>query len=380
MAKFMIDWLNRSSHVLINPHLPNEIASQLEAAVHPYAELDSHIWLASSGTEAFPKMIALSKQSMLASAKAVNNHLQISSGDPWLNVLPLFHTGGLAIDARAFLSQSPVVDLSDNKWNPEVYLRALSDFDIAYSSLTPTHVYDLVTKGLCPPKRLKGVVVGGGVFLKDLHTRAHALGWPLYSSYGMTEICSQVATSDIPEPSNGLKLLKHVQLRFSAEDFIEIKSDALLTGFVHGDDPAHRFIDPKVDGWFQTQDKGFFDNGELKILGRESSFLKIGGESINMTQLESVFENIKLKNHYKADIVLIDMPDERLGNVICIAASFTRGSVDLTPLIQEFHSHVLPIAKIRFVYHVGSFPRTDLFKLKRNELRTQLQFEDRHHV
>jgi O-succinylbenzoic acid--CoA ligase len=372
MARPMIDWYAATSHILINPLLPEEIRTSLESAVQPYAQLKAHVWLASSGTESFPKMIALSKKSILISADAVNRHLQIERGDPWLNVLPLFHAGGLGVHARGFLSGSSVVDLSDMKWAPQAYVDALNEFDICYSALTPTHVYDLVSKGLSPPHTLKGIVVGGGVLPEALHAKAQALGWPLLTSYGMTEVCSQIATSTRFSPGSELMLLSHITLRFTPEELIEIKSESLLTGFVHGNDPERTFIDPKVDGWFTTQDKGRLEHGALCILGRGASFMKIGGENVNMAQLEQVWDNIKLRHHCHADVVLIDMPDERLGRCICLAAVMSEGAFDFEPLIRDFHSHVIPIAKIRGVYYVKALPRTDLFKLKKNQLRDDL--------
>lgn len=369
MAKPLIDWDSEDSHIFINPLLPDTKHKLLHQSVAPYHGLKGHIWLASSGTENFPKMIALSKMAMLVSAGAVNSHLQIEKNDAWLNILPLFHTGGLAIHARAQLSGSSVFDFSEKKWEPVQYVKQLGEFKIAFSSLTPTHVYDIVSRSLRPPKSLKAIVVGGGMCSEILHEKGLALGWPLLKSYGMTEICSQIATASTPRAD--LKLLKHVNLRFNVEDFIEIKSDALLTGFVQGNDPDKRFIDPKVEGWYITQDKGTMSDGRLQIFGRGANFIKIGGENISFSELESTWENIKIKHQCHHDAVLIDLPDERLGKIVCLAT--VASNVNFDPLIEEYHKEVIPIAKIRQIYTVDAIPRTELFKLKKNELREILQ-------
>lgn len=367
MAKPLIDWTREESHVFINPLLPDSKYNLLHEAVVPYKYMKGYIWLASSGTENFPKMIALSKKAMLVSAEAVNAHLQIEKQDPWLNILPLFHTGGLAIHARAQLSGSPVFDFSENKWDPIQYVKQLEEFKIAFSSLTPTHVYDIVSRSLLPPRSLKAIVVGGGMCPEKLHEKGVALGWPLLKSYGMTEICSQIATAMTAKTK--LALLKHVDLRFNADDFIEIKSDALLTGFVHGNDPDKRFIDPKVEGWYTTQDKGTVADGLLQVFGRGANFIKIGGENISFSELESTWENIKIKHQCGHDAVLIDLPDERLGKIVCLATVASKDMVHFDPLIEEYHKEVIPIAKIRQIYTVDAIPRTELFKLKKNELR-----------
>lgn len=374
MAKPQINWYDAESHLFINPLLPEETKRLLSQCIEPYGHLKGHIWLASSGTENFPKMIALSKKAMMVSAESVNAHLKATNEHAWLNILPLFHTGGLSIHARATLSESTLYDFSEERWNPITYVNLLERYNIAFSSLTPTHIYDLISLNLSPPHTLKAIIVGGGMFPKNLHEKAYALGWPLLKSYGMTEVCSQVATASQTDPDAHLQVLKHIELRFNTEDFIEIKSDALLTGFIHGNDPKKNFIDPKVEGWYTTQDKGALKDSFLQIYGRGSNFIKIGGENINVSQLESLWENIKVQHHCTSDVVLIDMPDERLGNIICLAAA-SNSLTYLDALIKEYNCQVLPLAKIRKTFHLEALPRTELFKLKKNELRQAIMFE-----
>ncbi len=368
MEKPLIDWSSDESHVFINPLLPEATKNLLNEASAPYQNMKGHLWLASSGTENFPKMIALSKKAILVSAEAVNDHLQIQNEDRWLNVLPLFHVGGLGIHARAFLTCSPVYDFSENRWNPAQYVKLLEDLNIAFSSLTPTHIYDIISQNLLPPKSLKAIVIGGGAFPEKLHETAFERGWPLLKSYGMTEVCSQIATAQSPDPKESLIVLKHIKLRFNHENFIEINSNALLTGFVHGNDPLKNFIDPKVLGWYTTQDKGSMDTRILNIYGRGSNFIKIGGENVNFSELESLWDTIKFKHGYQNEAVLIDLPDERLGKVICLATLTLENQELLAPLIDQFHKQIIPLAKIRHVFTVESIPRTELYKLKRNEL------------
>lgn len=369
MAKPVIDWDSEESNIFINSLLPSQTKELLSGSIDPYSELKEHIWLASSGTESFPKMIALSKKAMLASAQAVNEHLHITHQNSWLNVLPLFHTGGLGIHARGFLSHSPVFDFSDEKWDAALYVKRLEEFNVSFSSLTPTHVYDIVTKKLRPPLCLNAIIVGGGAFPFALHEQAYRLGWPLFKSYGMTETCSQIATSIYATPIAEMVILKHIQLDITDEGFIKIKSDALLTGYVRGNDPNKEFIDPKVDGWYTTQDKGKIEAGVLKVEGRGSSFLKIGGENINLTSLEATWEAVRLEHDCQEDVVIIDLPDARLGRIICLAGPYSEKAEKYDALIASFNKQVIPIAKIRQFYPVIKIPRTPLGKLVKEELR-----------
>jgi o-succinylbenzoate---CoA ligase len=373
VAKPLIDWTDITSHVLVNPQLPEVTKKLLNDAIRPYESMKGHIWIASSGTENFPKMIALSKQAMLISANAVNDHLQAKSDHSWLNVLPLFHVGGLGIHARAFASGSTVHDFSNEKWDPVSYRNHLENLRITYSSLTPTHVYDLVSKNLTAPKMLKAIVVGGGNLPKELHERAFGLGWPILISYGMTEVCSQIATAIDFRSDSMILPLNHVEIRFTHEDVIEIKSEALLTGYVNGNDPDKSFIDPKVDGWYATQDRGGFVKGKIVLYGRGASFIKIGGENISFSELEDVWENIKVRNQWQDDAVLIDVPDERLGHIVCLAVGSSEENVKIDFLIKEYHQQVISIAKIRRIYYLKSIPRTQLHKLRKRDLRKLIE-------
>lgn len=372
MAKPLIDWHSEESHVLINPLLPAETKDRLLEAVSPHHGLKGHLWLASSGTENFPKMIALSKRAMLISAEAVNTHLKAEKHHSWLNVLPLFHAGGLGPHARALLSDASIHDFSEKKWDPAAYVELLESLSISFSSLTPTHVYDLVNLQLKAPKQLKAVVIGGASLAESVHAKAKSLGWPLLKSYGMTEACSQIATASNIHSDASLIILKHMHLRFDEESFIEIKSDALLSGFVQGDDPLKRFMDPKVEGWYKTQDKGGITDNSLQVYGRGANFMKIGGENINFTELEKIWEGIKLRHQCPIDAVLIDMQDERLGRSVCLAVAKNNENTNLNSLIEEFRRQVIPIAKIRAIYHVDSLPRSELYKLKKETLRKMI--------
>ncbi|MBA2727618.1 MAG: AMP-binding protein [Parachlamydiaceae bacterium] len=373
MAKPLIDWNSDDSHVLINPLLPETTRNSLIEAVSPHHSLQGHIWLSSSGTESFPKMIALSKKAMLISAEAVNAHLQAKSHHSWLNVLPLFHAGGLGPHARALLSDCSIYDFSDKKWDPITYVKLLEDLKTSFSSLTPTHIYDIVNLQLSSPKVLKAIIVGGASLSETLHEKAIDLGWPLLKSYGMTEVGSQIATASNSLSDSFLTILKHINLRFDTEGFIEIKSDALLSGFVHGDDPNKRFIDPKVEGWYKTQDKGGIVNNSLQIYGRGTNFIKIGGENVNFSELEKIWENIKFFHKFHEDAVIIDLPDDRLGRNVCLAVASSKENCDLNALLKDFHKQVLPIAKIRSVFYVDKLPRSELYKLKKEELRKMIQ-------
>jgi o-succinylbenzoate---CoA ligase len=329
-----IDWLSDETHVLLNPRMPAAERERLRSFVVPLA---GHLWLATSGTTGALKLTALSKGAMLASAAAVNRHLQSDPHDVWLCVLPTFHVGGLGIYARAFLSGARVVAAG---WEA-----------VTLASLVPAQVSDLVRARTPAPPSLRAVVIGGGALSSSLYDDARNLGWPLLPSYGMTECCSQVATATVDSPE--LRLLDHIETRIEDDGRLALRSDALFTGYASEDG----FVDPKIDGWFITEDVASIEGSTLRVEGRRGDFVKIGGESVDLARLDRILSELG------ADAAVVPIPDERLGHVIALALA----SGDDT-IVDAFNARVFPFERARRVIRVAEIPRTPLGKIMRNRI------------
>lgn len=371
METVVIDWESDTPKPYLNPRMPAPLLAKIHKALDKFV-LPGHFWIATSGTSAVPKLVALSRDAMLTSGKAVNHHFDITDRDVWLNILPLFHVGGLGIHARAKMSGAAVYDYSDEKWDPKTYWELLNKHRVSWSSLVPTQVYDLVQLNLKAPSSLRGIIIGGGAMQESLHAKAKELGWSLHRSYGMTECCSQVATAKSTELNAPLIPLEHINIRIADGGLIEIRSPSLLTAYLHYDCEEPQLIDPKRDGWFRSEDRGELVDGCLYVSGRGEQFLKIGGESIDFTLLEKIWEDLKLEGGLTYDTALIDLPDERLGQTVNLAVAGDQ-SLGIEPLVERFNSRVLPVAKIRQIHYLAELPRTPLKKLLKNELRQKLQ-------
>jgi O-succinylbenzoic acid--CoA ligase len=330
-----IDWLSDETHVLLNPRMPEDERRRLDEFVVP---LPGHLWLATSGTTGALKLTALSKRAMLVSAAAVNRHLQSDASDVWLCQLPTFHVGGLGIYARAFLSGARVIT---EGWD-----------GVTLASLVPAQVSDLVRARTPAPESLRAVVIGGGALPSKLYAEGRELGWPLLPSYGMTECCSQVATATADSPE--LMLLDHVEARIEPDGRLSLRSEALLTGYA----TAEGFIDPKIDGWFVTGDLASVEGRSLRVEGRRGDFVKIGGESVDLSRLDRILAELGF------DAAVVAIPDERLGHVIGLAIA----SGDEEAIANAFNARVFPFERARRTFRVAAIPRTDLGKIMRNRI------------
>lgn len=339
----LIDWAGDDSLVLLNPRMPEIDRDRLQRLV---IDLPAHVWLATSGTGGSLKLAGLSKRAMLVSAESVNRRLGSGRADTWCCVLPTFHVGGLSIYARAFLSGARVVETA---WDPRGFASLPG---VTLASLVPAQVSDLVRHALTPRGELRAVVVGGGGLAPGLYREARALGWPLLPSYGMTECCSQVATANPDSPD--LVLLDHVSARVENDGRLALRSEALLTGYV----TEAGLSDPKVDGWFRTDDLAELEGDRLRIIGRRGDVVKVGGESVDLGRLDRILTEIG------ADAAVFAEPDERLGAVIGLAVA----SGNPAEIAAELIRRVLPFERPRRVVSVPAIPRSDLGKVIRRRL------------
>ncbi|UOE99908.1 AMP-binding protein [Bdellovibrio reynosensis] len=380
-----LDLSSQHNEILLNPRWPKEDFAKLyELANHIQIKenLKAHVWIATSGSTASSvaatKLVALSKQALVNSATAVNKHLQSNDKDVWTQVLPSFHVGGLGIEIRSQLSGAKVVPaLKDERWDPLHFHQVLEKEKCTLSALVPTQVFDLVSKTLPAPSSLRAVVVGGGVLDQELYRKALVLGWPLLPSYGMTETASQIATADLNSLGHPyfpeVKLLSHAQARTNNEGFIEVSSTSLFTMYAQNTFEGFKSWDPKINGWFTTEDRGQVLGDNLVIEGRAKDYIKIGGEGTNVARLRSILENCiqELFPQNSLNVCILEMDSQRLGQEIHMVSLLS--ATESEKLVQLYSEKVLPFEKVRKIHYVSELPRTELGKIKWEELKRQVK-------
>jgi o-succinylbenzoate---CoA ligase len=117
-------------------------------------ELTRHVLFETSGSSGNPKWVALSKQALLVSAAAVNQHLQVTRKSCWGLALPLNHVGGFSIVARAYEAGCRL-EKTDRRWESTFFRDWLASAEITHTSLVPTQVHDLVKANLTAPSTLR---------------------------------------------------------------------------------------------------------------------------------------------------------------------------------------------------------------------------------
>ncbi len=378
-----IQWDNPDTYVLTNPKTPTSESDHIKNGLTQFAPLVAHFWIATSGStqtnNAHLKWVALAKSAILASAQAVNTHLESTNKDIWIHPLPDFHVGGLGIWARAHLSGAQVFPLET--WNTVEFCKLIEKESGTLSAIVPAQVYDLVQEKVPAPKSLRAVVVGGGALDNDLYLRARELGWPILPSFGLTECASQVATAELSSLQKltppQLKVLSHVQVKVSDTGRLALAGNSLLTGYgLFKPESGWKWEDPKMGEWFTSEDFGKVTNGYLEIFGRTSDFIKIGGESVDLTRLERVLKHEQQSiTHRLPDFVIFAVPDARLGHTIHAAAAAEPGSENAKwaqTLAERYNVQVMPYERIRDLHFIEQIPRSPLGKIMRADLLGRL--------
>lgn len=221
------------------------------------------------------------------SAVGAGMNMPFGPGDRWLLALPLYHVGGLSILFRALISRATVV-------LPPAHLEiaeAVVNYEITHVSLVATQLYRwLQYERAQHGQHLRAVLVGGSAVAPSLLAAAHSRGLPVFTTYGATEMASQIATTrpgdslDRISSSSG-RLLPFRELRITATGEILVRGKTLFRGYANEDG-----IDDARDasGWFATGDLGHIDaEGYLTVRGRKDNQFISGGENIQPEEIEA---------------------------------------------------------------------------------------------
>ncbi len=261
-----------------------------------------------------------------AASHSIANHLfnaddgySLSSDDRYLQSLPLFHIGGLAISFRCFTAGAAVVFSSSEK----SLEKTIQNLKITHISLVPTQLYRLLKNGFeFQNTSLSRIMLGGGTITRDLLRSCIARGIHPFVSYGLTEMSSQVCTkqilnSDDIEDLHAGPALKNREIKIENNEIL-VKGKTLFLGYCEKGN-----INLKLDseGFFHTGDCGYIKNGNLYICGRIDNQFTSGGENIQPEHIERVI--CELTNAPRA--VVAGIKDQEWGEM---AVAVIDGSYD----------------------------------------------------
>ena len=294
-----------------------------------------------SGSTGVPKAALHTFGNHYHSALGSNANIALMPGDRWLHSLPLYHVGGLSILFRCLLAGATVA-LPQQGTPPG---EAIAGFGATHVSLVSTQLLRLLRED-ANRGGLEAVLMGGGPIPASLVDEAVARGLPVHTSYGLTEMASQVTTTppgaSLEELRTAGRVLPHREVAISGSGEILVRGQTLFAGYVEGE-RLNRPLD--AEGWFHTGDLGELDdNIYLRVRGRMDNLFVSGGENVQPEEIEEAL--YRLEGIEEA--VVVPVPDEEFG---ARPVAFIRTD-DLEPgdLAHELEP-VLPRFKIPISFH-----------------------------
>jgi O-succinylbenzoic acid--CoA ligase len=277
------------------------------------------------------------------SALGSNANIALAPGDRWLHSLPLYHVGGLSILFRCLLAGATVA-LPE----PRAPLgEAIAAGGATHVSLVSTQLLRLLREDF-DPRELKAILLGGGQIPPPLIDEALARGLPIHTSYGLTEMASQVTATppgaSREELSTSGRPLPHREISISGDGEILVRGETLFTGYVDRD-VVDRPLD--AEGWFRTGDLGALDaDGYLRVLGRKDNLFISGGENVQPEEVEEALCRLEGVE----DAVVVPVPDAEFG-FRSVAFVRTAGGVVEPELLSRELERTLPRFKIPVAFH-----------------------------
>jgi O-succinylbenzoic acid--CoA ligase len=285
----------------------------------------------SSGSSSSPKAVLHCFNNHHFSASGSNENIYFWKGDVWLLSLPLYHVAGLSVIFRALISGAAIRILH----NSELVRDVLWEESVSHLSLVETQLSDLLADESLNEKllRLKAILIGGSAISSRLVENSYRKGWNIYSTYGSTEMTSQVSTTSAQASlreliTNG-KLLKYRNLMISRENEVLVKGKTLCLGYLKNG----KLINIRDEnGWFSSGDLGMIDeNGFLHIQGRKDNMFISGGENIYPEFIERKIK--ELPNVLKA--LIVPVKNEKFGFRPSLFLQMKRGEIPDVEKLKE---------------------------------------------
>lgn len=242
-----------------------------------------------SGSSAYPKLAQHTWANHVFSARGSQHYLPLTPQDSWLLSLPLFHVGGLAIVVRSWLAGA-TIQVPD----PDQSLaEAILCFRPSHLSLVPTQLQRLLRfeETRQALQGCRAILLGGAPASATLLKDAQAADLPIHTSYGSTEMSSQITTTPPGfwqrTPVEADRLLSGMPLPYRevriVQGQVQVRGKTLFQGYRY---QGQLTLPLNEEGWLNTGDLGVWHEEHLQITGRQDYQFISGGENIQPEEVE----------------------------------------------------------------------------------------------
>ncbi|ROW09255.1 hypothetical protein VPNG_05812 [Cytospora leucostoma] len=288
----------------ISVKFPNGTPICCERTAQPNAPDDIALLLFTSGTSGHKKVVPITTHSIVAGVAFVTESWAMVESDVCLNMMPLYHVGGLIrnIFAPVFAGGSTICCPA---FDPNCFWDLVETTLPTWYYASPSMHSLIMAESIHRPRPLRGnnirlVCNAAGGLLPSLAMQLRdTFGCVVLPSYGMTE-CMPISTPpmnynlDRPGTSGisagpDMAIYDHASrvVRSGTVGRICIRGEPTFAGYLLPDGTIDTSV-LNADGWFDTGDMGYMDDdGYLYVTGRSKEIINRGGEIISPFEVEN---------------------------------------------------------------------------------------------
>lgn len=338
----------------------------------------------SSGTTGQPKGVLHSSNTVRFTVETYARCQGIEARDVSLVVTAFGFVGSTILGIyMSFFTGCRTVLL--RSWSAEEALALIVRHRATHILLMPTHAIDILDSPALASTdhtSLRRGVVAGLTAERREQARERLCAMP-FPMYGMSESPGHVTgstgdawhdlrtTEGRPLPGTDLLICDDDDRPVPAGELgnILVRGPNRFLGYWGADELNRESL--SAQGFFRTGDVGFLnESGYLIFVSRSKDIIRRGGVTITPSEVEAV-----LRPHPRiADVVVIGLPDARLGERAC-ACVITRDGRDVT--LEDLCDFLEKRGLARYLWpesvvRCDSFPRTPSLKVQKHELRERV--------
>jgi long-chain acyl-CoA synthetase len=287
-----------------------------DVTISPLANKATHPLYRQLRSAQHPGLVIFSSGSTGESKGGVHDLLwlldQYKAGRPNIRTISFLlydHIGGVSTMLYTLSNGGCLVTVKER--SPDEVLSAIEKYRVQLLSTSPTFI-NLVLLSEAYRRHdlssLKKVQYGTEPMLESTLQRFNQL-FPqikLQQTYGLSE-AGILRSNSKASDSLWVKLGGEGFQTRVADGILQIKAKSAILGYLNAPSPFTE------DGWLNTGDAVVVDGEYLKILGRKSELINVGGEKVYPAEVESVIKELATV----ADVTVFGEQNPITGNIVC---------------------------------------------------------------
>jgi acyl-CoA synthetase (AMP-forming)/AMP-acid ligase II len=341
-----------------------------------------------SGTTGAPKGAMLTHGASIRTYIGWSNRVGLQKSDRYLVVYPFFHTGGLKSGALACLLTGATV-VPHAVFDVPSVMRRVVEEHINVLPGPPTVFQSIMNDPELPNFDLSSLrlsITGAATtpvevvrrMRDDLHIEGIVTGYGLTETHGTISMCHHTDPLDVVAATVGPPL-DGIEVRVLGGDDRDLPAgepgEIVVRGFNvmkgYFNEPEATAAAFFEDGWLRTGDIGIVDtNGYIHITDRKKDMFIAGGFNAYPAEIEGIM----LRHPGVAQVAVIGIPDERLGEVgMAFVIPRADHHLDETELITWCRDQMANYKVPRRIKVVSELPLNPSGKVMKFRLREQME-------